>query len=236
MIPNSLNAIVSYVPVSSDTIKTVSIFSAGVAATSLFSDYTSMLGWGAALLAFALAAIKRIKRHQEEKLQREQDSKEFCTKMHTWLAECIQSTKNPYSNQVREEMLEVLNGIRHRNVYIQQGSDDFRSKFVGFQNAMEYVIAAQKILSIVHTIVGAIHTPLPATPLCTPIDGRLVEDLTAPSLRHDSDKLKTVAERAVSIRCMLAQIGTLLYAVYPRGGLEAKTRGTGSLFRGSGGV
>lgn len=89
-------------------------------------------------------------------------------------------------------------------MYTREGNDDFRAQFVGAQNTMEHVLAAQKILQIVPTILGAIHTPLSATPLCTQLNSTQLADLMAPSLRHDKDKLTTVADRAVSIKAQQA--------------------------------
>jgi hypothetical protein len=216
-----VNSLTPYIP-SSDNMKSIACFAGGIAVCTLYSDYSSLWGWGAALCAFALSAIQRVKKHQEKKIEQEEGAKKFCAKMQSWLTECVNHEKNPYTEETRKEMRQLLNGIAHQSTYIRKGNDDFRPQFVGAQNAMEHVLAAQKILATITFIVAAIHTPLPATPLCTPVDGSLVVNLTASSLQHNSDKLCTVADRAISIRRMLAQEETLLYAVYPRGGLEKR--------------
>jgi hypothetical protein len=201
----------------------IGCFSSGVAATALYYDSSSILGWGAAsLLALASFGIQQVMKTQEKKIEQEQSDHHFHSQMYDWLAESMTHAQSPYSNEAKTEMLDLLNAIKENGFYIQEGNDDFRAKFVGFQNVFEHVVATQKTLKKIPIIFAAIVTPMPATPLCTPIDGRLVTSLMAPSISDDQDKRCTVNQRAVSIRRMLEQEGTNLFVVCQNGGANLR--------------
>jgi hypothetical protein len=222
-VPSSIHSIVSYVPFSSNTLKSASLICLGAGASALVSDYYSMFGWGAVASTLVMTAIQQVKAGIEKKLQREAASLLFCDKILNWIKDSMNYEKNPYTKETRESMLQLVEELKKENVCIRQGNDDLRAPYVGIQNTFEYVLTAQKILSVVSIVVIGIHTPLPATPLCSRLsEPHKVTDLIAASLRHDVDKILTVADRRISLRRLLDQAGTLLYALYPTGGLAQR--------------
>ena len=84
-----------------------------------------------------------------------------------------------------------------------------RPIFVATQGIIENALAVMLGKNMIDQFRGAIHTPAPATPLCTK---ETVED---PSSK------KSIKDRTVTLRKVLAQGGKLLI-IYPEGGLEKK--------------
>lgn len=76
---------------------------------------------------------------------------------------------------------------------------------------------------------GAIHTPCPATPLCS--DGTISEKLVHKSLEKDKSRLVTVTFRARVVRDYLKN-GGQLYVVYPKGGDQKRTPPQRAIYRG----
>lgn len=168
---------------------------------------------------------------QEIASDQKKNADAFTQKFLDSVEECIQNEKNPFSAPVRAQMMQLIAELRKGGFYIQTGEETVDAAFVGLQSAIEHVIATQKTQQAVKRIFGAIHTPLPATPLCTEADGKMVEDLIAPELRNNPDKQTTITARAVSVRGMLAQEDTLFYAIYPNGGLQKRQQNQQEIFQ-----
>ncbi|MBI2743222.1 MAG: hypothetical protein HYX48_04820 [Chlamydiales bacterium] len=124
-------------------------------------------------------------------------------------------------SNAKPEILSLIDEVQKTGFVMRRGKDaDVRPPFVGAQAEIERVLSYlfdQK--EIIH-LVGVIHTPMPATPLCTA--GEISSSLVAPSLEGDEKRLYTVKERPGIIRDYLSK-GGILYIVYPEGGREKRS-------------
>ena len=98
-----------------------------------------------------------------------------------------------------EEIDEILENLKKKSVYIEQGNDDLRVKFATLQGAIEHVLAIELEEGNIQKLVGVIHTPTPTTPLCTPFE-KIDETLANPSIREDKEKISTIRSRAQILR------------------------------------
>jgi len=101
----------------------------------------------------------------------------------------------------------------------QEASDtdaNIRPLYVGVQGDFEKAMAHLLKEGKIHNLVGWIHTPTPATPLCT--EGEISEGLVDQELGHDPKSLITVKTRPAIIRDYL-RTGGILFALYPKSGL-----------------
>ncbi len=121
----------------------------------------------------------------------------------------------------KEDLFKLISLLDANGSVIESGSDDLRIKYVATQGAIEHVLACAMVLGEIDHLVGVIHTPTPATPLCTQVE-HLDEELLDASIRYDLQKLVTVRSRAVIIREYL-ELGGKLFIAYPQGGLEKRT-------------
>jgi len=121
----------------------------------------------------------------------------------------------------RREILKLLDRVHREKWVLAKGDDDLRIKFVNLQGCIEHILAREQALGEVVDLIGMIHTPQPATPLCTR-PNNLDEELLNRSIRHDLEKQLTVRSRAQIVREYLNK-GALLYVVYPKGGFEKRT-------------
>jgi hypothetical protein len=128
---------------------------------------------------------------------------------------------NPNISNKKEIHL-LLDELETKGVSIHKGSDELRVKFVTVQGCLEHVLTCMQSSNEIHGLTGIIHTPNPATPLCTKPDPLDTELLDA-SIRKDLNKLLTVHSRAQIVRDYLLQ-GGKLHVVYPLGGLEKRTQ------------
>ena len=118
-------------------------------------------------------------------------------------------------------MIELFKEIRKNGFAIERGDDDLRVKFVAMQGLIEKNLTTRCARGEVTDLVGIIHTPSPATPLCT--DACTVNTgLLDEKIRVDQDKVWTIYTRAQIVRDYLG-LGGILYCVYPEGGLELRT-------------
>lgn len=165
---------------------------------------------GAALLV-SLASFYNSS-HEEKKEDR------FTNKILTSVKSCIE-----YNQDItqKDDILQLLSTIKEDYQSVATGSDDLRVKFVNSQGCIEHVLACYQALGEIDQLIGVIHTPTPATPLCVKPEGR-VEDILDESIRYDLAKLLTVRSRAQIVREYLIK-GGKLYVVYPKGGLEKRT-------------
>jgi hypothetical protein len=95
---------------------------------------------------------------------------------------------------------------------ISQGSDaEQRPIFVGLQAKIEQALALLLGEGEIN-VIGVIHTPQPATPLCTGADPVTLDAAVAPEIRTDPRRLQTVLTRQEIIRAYLAAGGVLVAA------------------------
>lgn len=146
------------------------------------------------------------------------EERDFRAKLLHTTRQCIDYN---LQDEKKEELFDLLEQIEKSGCVTEQGSDDLRVKYVFSQGCIEHVLACSQALGDVTDLIGMIHTPTPATPLCTrtdPLDQTLLDE----SIRYDLNKLLTVRSRAQIVREYLNKGGTL-YAVYPEGGLEKRS-------------
>lgn len=112
------------------------------------------------------------------------------------------------------------NELVEKGVLEVNGTDkEIRPYFGMIQSAVELVLASE-LEHEVCTVNGFIHTPMPATPLCT--TGEISPELVDPSMEKDPLRLFTVKARATTLRELLSH-GATLHIVYPQGGLQKRT-------------
>jgi hypothetical protein len=115
--------------------------------------------------------------------------------------------------------------------FIAEEGDDaqLRPRYVGTQAAFEQWLTQQLSKGAIKKVVAAIHTPLPATPVCSA--GEITPDLVDPSMLQDEKRLQTVRERPSIIRGLLQSGGTVLIA-YPTVAREQRTKQQLAIFEG----
>lgn len=121
----------------------------------------------------------------------------------------------------KDEIITLLDSLDNDGCVAELGNDDLRTKYVHTQGSIEHVLACAMVLGELDNLVGVIHTPQPATPLCTKVDN-LDSQLLDETIRFDLEKLLTVRTRAVVVREYL-ELGGKLFIAYPKGGLEKRT-------------
>lgn len=126
---------------------------------------------------------------------------------HPWLDEARASAPQT------EEILALFDQLDTEHQVLETGSDDLRVKYVHAQGCIEQMLARRQELGEITDLVGIIHTPLPATPLCVKPDE---------TSSIDAKKWETVLSRAQILREYLSN-GSKLYIVYPEGGLQKRT-------------
>lgn len=101
-----------------------------------------------------------------------------------------------------------------------RGNDkDIRPYFVSLQAVIEHILASE-LHQNVKTLKGFIHTPMPATPLCS--RGEISKELVDSSMELDPVRLFTVKARTTIVRDYLFKGGDL-YIVYPKCGYEKRS-------------
>jgi len=106
--------------------------------------------------------------------------------------------------------------------HIQRAGTDqeVRPCFVNVQGLIEQSLAYALQRGEITDLTGIIHTPTPATPLCT--DGQITDRLVHPSMQNDESRIFTVRARANILRDYL-DMGGKLFVVYPEGGLQKRS-------------
>lgn len=135
------------------------------------------------------------------------------------IEDCIQHES---ALENKEELMAVAKALRSEHAYIEAGSDAMRTKFVGMQQITEHVLACAQAMEDIVDLVGVIHTPTPATPLCIRPNEAPSEGLLDASVANDPQRLLTVQARAQTVREYLHKGGSL-YIAYPRGGLAKRS-------------
>lgn len=120
----------------------------------------------------------------------------------------------------REEMALLWGDLFRQGVVEKQGLDqEFRPLFVTLQGVIEQVLTNELGRSV-KSVTGVIHTPLPATPLCT--RGEISPELVDASIAQDPARLLTVHTRVKILRDYLEK-GGRLYVAYPKEGFSQRT-------------
>ena len=112
---------------------------------------------------------------------------------------------------------------------LQDGLDEvIRPIYVGAQGDIERTLAQYFTEGKITHLVGIIHTPTPATPLC--IRGEISENLVDVSMKEDPKRLYTVMKRPEIIRDYMDK-GALLIVAYPQVGLHSRTAEQQAIFQ-----
>lgn len=151
--------------------------------------------------------------------EKKEEKSLFLTKLENHIKACLDYNKEITQ---KEEIFSLLEQVAAKNTFVQTGTDDLRIKFVNFQSCIEHVLACSQVMGEITSLIGAIHTPMIATPLCVKPDNPISDDIMDPSIRYNIDKLLTVQSRAQVVRQYLTK-GGKLYIVYPKGGFEKRT-------------
>ena len=94
-----------------------------------------------------------------------------------------------------------------------------RPLFVSLQSILESVLASQ-MDECLTSLVGVIHTPMPATPLCTRESAST--DLVSEEVFNDPLRIQTVNSRIKTLRQLLKK-NAQLYIAYPKDALAKRT-------------
>ncbi len=127
-----------------------------------------------------------------------------------------------------KELSGILEEVLKEGYVWRVGSDEhLRPLFVTAEGLIEEVFSNLLNEGKVSEVCGAIHTPTPATPLCT--DGTITENLVDKSIEKDTKRLVTVTYRAGVVRDYLGN-GGKLFVVYPKGGDLKRTEAQRLIF------
>ena len=89
----------------------------------------------------------------------------------------------------------ILKTLFSDGVIIEEGEDaKLRPRYVGTQSAFEQFFTHALASGTLKRVIAVIHTPLPATPVCTA--GEVTPDLVDPTLLQDEKRLQTVRDKA----------------------------------------
>jgi hypothetical protein len=129
---------------------------------------------------------------------------------------------------LREEMATTWNKLVQEGVIEIEGTDkEIRPCFVALQGIIEHVLSCE-LKKEVFTLRGVIHTPMPATPLCTA--GEISEGLVSAMIAQDPKALFTVKARAITVREFLHKQG-YLYVAYPKLGLAKRSEEQQNIYK-----
>lgn len=121
---------------------------------------------------------------------------------------------------LKGEISRLWNSLSQEGAVEICGTDkEIRPLFVALQAVIEHALAAA-LQKEIRTLKGVIHTPMPATPLCT--KGAISKELVSPSIEIDPIRLFTVKARATIVRDYLFKGGEL-YIAYPKQGWYQRT-------------
>lgn len=121
---------------------------------------------------------------------------------------------------LKEEIFKTWGKLIKDGVLEVSGTDkDIRPCFVAIQGIVEHVLTSE-LQQNIKALKGIIHTPMPATPLCS--KGEISKELIASSIESDPCRLFTVKVRTTIVREYLFRGGDL-YIVYPQSGYDKRT-------------
>lgn len=121
----------------------------------------------------------------------------------------------------KSSVYELIEEIEQNHCAIESGNDSMRIKYVAAQGCFEHILASLLATGDIDELIGVIHTPTIATPLCVKPEGPF-EAVLDESIRHDQEKLQTVRSRAHTVREFVRQ-GGQLFIVYPKDGQKIRT-------------
>jgi hypothetical protein len=132
----------------------------------------------------------------------------------------IPGLKSEEFSALKTEISKTWSNLFKEGIVAVRGADkDVRPYFVAIQGIVEHVLASE-LQENVKTLLGVIHTSMPATPLCS--KGEISKELIDPSIESDPARLFTVKARTTIVRDYLFKGGDL-YVVYPKGGYDKRT-------------
>ena len=132
----------------------------------------------------------------------------------------IPGLKSDEFSSLRNQISKTWETLVKDGVLEVSGTDkDVRPFFVALQGVIEHVLASE-LQKEITALKGVIHTPMPATPLCT--TGDISKELVDPSIEIDPARLFTVKARTTIIRDYLFKGGDL-YVIYPKDGFKKRT-------------
>jgi hypothetical protein len=135
-------------------------------------------------------------------------------------AETVPGLQSEVFKTIKPGIILYWNELVNNEILEVSAADaEVRPYFVAIQALVEHVFSCEQGKSV-KSLVGVIHTPMPATPLCT--TGTISPGLVAASIEEDPARLFTVESRTTIIRNFLAQNGEL-YVVYPEKGFTERT-------------
>ena len=121
----------------------------------------------------------------------------------------------------RSAVSELLDELTVNSLVVREGTDaDQRPIFVNAQADFERAIVHLLRSKEIKNCICIIHTPSPATPLCT--NGEIAADLVDCAILNDQERLLTVKKRPDIVRDYLREGGYLL-TVYPKKGRELRS-------------
>lgn len=140
-----------------------------------------------------------------------------------FLDEVKNKIKNTPELKVSQKAIfKAIATIKKDGVYSSDAKDEAkRAVFVGLQSAIEQVLSEKKQADPNFKVMMAIHTPTPATPLCTAVDS-VSEGLMSARVKDDKQVQHTILSRAEILRSLLEQ-ETPLYVVFQKNGLSQRT-------------
>ncbi len=132
----------------------------------------------------------------------------------------IPGLKAEQLQQLRPQLLSYWNQlVQSGELVISDTDEKIRPYFVTLQAVTEHVLACELGKQVL-SLKGIIHTPAPATPLCT--KDNLSSNLVDPSIENDQKRLLTVKARVTILREYLQKSGQL-YVLYPKNGIHTRT-------------
>ncbi|MBA3721415.1 MAG: hypothetical protein H0W88_03340 [Parachlamydiaceae bacterium] len=158
----------------------------------------------------------------EKRAQNKLSESSFIKKMHSTISETIKHANKPDELATfRVDISKAWDDLEKKGCLEVRGTDkDKRPPFVVIQAFVEQMLASKLQSKEVSNLVGFIHTPMPATPLCT--NGEISRELVDHSIEMDPKRLFTVKARTTIIRDYLFNGGNM-YIVYPKDGLNKRT-------------
>jgi hypothetical protein len=135
-------------------------------------------------------------------------------------AEEISGLKSEEFSILKPEIVKTWTSLLANGVVEISGTDkDVRPCFVALQAILEHIFTLE-LQKNVKDAVGVIHTPMPATPLCT--KGEISAELVDPAIEIDPLRLFTVKARTTILRDFLFKGGKIA-VVYPKNGYSKRT-------------
>ncbi|WP_330925821.1 hypothetical protein [Candidatus Sororendozoicomonas aggregata] len=119
---------------------------------------------------------------------------------------------------------QLIKPLEHIGNTVVSGDDsDVRPIVVNFQKALEQSLVKLLDTGAITHLTAIIHTPMPTTPLCNCV-GKSHADNMHPNLRQDPSRVKTIEDRAVTLRQLATQGPRVhLYVAYPSDGLQKRS-------------